>query len=315
MNALNKLAILTLTLLALLIACASSTNQEPQVATETPTPTPTLTPTPEPMKFDGKQSFEFLLGQMALGPRYPGSEGHLAVREYIYDELTRMGWEAERQEFVYGNLEGMNLIGRANVGKGDVIILGAHYDTRARADQSPGFENLPVPGAVDGGSGVAVLLEMARTLNLEKIDAELWLAFFDFEDNGSSGIEGWDWIIGSRYMAENLTEPLPAAMVLVDMIGDADQQLYYEQNSDRALREAIWGIAAELGYAEQFIPVDKYTMLDDHIPFLQRGIPAIDIIDFDYPYWHTIEDTADKASAESLERVGLTLQVWLEERR
>ena len=155
---------------------------------------------------------------------------------------------------------------------------------------------------------------MARTLNLEDIDAELWLAFFDFEDNGSSGIQGWDWIVGSSYMAENLTV-LPAKMVLVDMIGDADQQLYYEANSDHAIREEIWGIAAELGFAEQFIAQEKYSMIDDHIPFLRRGIPSIDIIDFDYPYWHTVEDTADKVSAESLERVGITLQVWLEKNR
>jgi Zn-dependent M28 family amino/carboxypeptidase len=103
-------------------------------------------------------------------------------------------------------------------------------------------------------------------------------------------------------------------MVLVDMIGDADQQLYYEGNSDEALQTWIWDIAAELGYEAYFIQEHRFTMIDDHLPFARRGIPAVDIIDFDYPYWHTVEDTADKVSPDSLLRVGRTLEVWLEAR-
>ncbi len=114
-------------------------------------------------------------------------------------------------------------------------------------------------------------------------------------------------------MAQNLAV-IPEAMVLVDMIGDADQQLYYEGNSNFALRGRLWAIAAELGFGDAFIPQLKYTMIDDHVPFARRGIPAVDIIDFDYPYWHTVEDTADKASPDSLYRVGRTLEVWLENR-
>ena len=96
--------------------------------------------------------------------------------------------------------------------------------------------------------------------------------------------------------------------------GDADQQLYYENNSHPAWRRTLWQIAADLGYGDAFIPQVKYTIIDDHLPFARRGIPAVDIIDFDYPYWHTTEDTADKASADSLQRVGHTLEIWLEER-
>ncbi|MFQ5436952.1 MAG: M28 family peptidase, partial [Anaerolineae bacterium] len=188
-------------------------------------------------------------------------------------------------------------------------------DARRLADQTPGAveAGLPVPGAVDGASGVAVLLELARTLDLDAIDREIWLAFFDVEDNGSGGLPGWGWIAGSAYMAQNLAVT-PEAMVLVDMIGDADQQLYYEGNSDPALRQHLWGIAAELGFGSAFIPELKYTMIDDHVPFVRQDIPAVDIIDFDYPYWHTVEDTADKASPDSLYRVGRTLEVWLESR-
>jgi len=101
-------------------------------------------------------------------------------------------------------------------------------------------------------------------------------------------------------------------MILLDMIGDSDQQIYYEVNSDHALSERIWSVAAQLGYGDRFIPQARWQIIDDHIPFIQRGIPAIDIIDFDYPYWHTVADTSDKVSPDSLERVGRTLQVFLE---
>lgn len=250
---------------------------------------------------------------MALGPRWPGSPGHTAVRDYIISQLSGLGWEVEEQPFDYQGFPASNIIARANQGQGDVIILGAHYDTRRIADQTPGAveAELPVPGAVDGASGVAVLLELARTLDLDAIPREVWLAFFDVEDNGRGGIPGWDYIAGSAYMAANLAAT-PEAVVVVDMIGDADQQLFHEGNSDPALRQLLWNTAAELGYGDVFVPSIRYTMIDDHLPFARRGIPAVDIIDFDYPYWHTVEDTADKASAASLMRVGHTLEVWLE---
>ncbi|MCO5191872.1 MAG: M28 family peptidase [Anaerolineae bacterium] len=297
-------------------ACAVAPESAPADTTATPpptevNPTPTQTAMPD-VEFDGDNAFAYLTAQTDLGPRPPGSDGHSAVRDLITDELAALGWEVERQTFDYQGFEAMNLIGRTNTDMDlPVVMLAAHYDTRARADQSPGFEDTPVIGAVDGASGVAVLLELARTLNTPGIDKEIWLTFFDVEDNGSDGIDGWDWINGSRYMAANLTTPIES-MVLVDMIGDADQQLYYEGNSDPALSVALWDIAHELGFADQFIPELKYTMIDDHVPFRQLGISAVDIIDFDYPYWHTVEDTPDKASADSLFRVGRTIEVWLE---
>jgi Zn-dependent M28 family amino/carboxypeptidase len=104
----------------------------------------------------------------------------------------------------------------------------------------------------------------------------------------------------------------PEYVIIVDMVGDTDQQLYYEANSDPILRSHLWSIAAELGYGEYFVPEERHSMLDDHTPFVELGIPAVDIIDFDYPYWHTTEDTLDKIGAASLERVGRTLEVFLE---
>lgn len=276
------------------------------------TVTPRSTVTGE-ATFDGEKAMDFLQAQMDFGPRYPGSSGHQAVGDYIVRELKTLGWEVEIQEVPYHGLTGRNLIARANTDEQQIIILGAHYDTRRIADQSPDPENRdePVPGAVDGASGVAVLLELARTLNLEEVPAEIWLAFFDLEDNGSGGIEGWEWIVGSTYMAQHLAVT-PEAMVLVDMVGDADQQLYYEGNSDPSLQTHLWQIAAKLGYGSTFIPELAHTMTDDHVPFVWRGIPAVDIIDFDYPYWHTVEDTTDKAAGDSLLRVGRTLEEWLE---
>lgn len=264
------------------------------------------------LDFDGERAYDDLLAQMALGPRIPGSPGHSAAGDLILVTLDDLGWAMEEQPLSYQGVAGRNLIARANEGAGPIIILGAHYDTRAIADQSAGEQAAePVPGAVDGASGVAVLLELARTLDLADIPHEIWLAFFDMEDQGSGGLPGWEWIVGSTYMANNL-EVQPEAMVLVDMIGDADQQLYYEGFSDAALRAELWQIAADLGYDTVFVPQVRHSMLDDHRPFLARGIPAVDIIDFDYPYWHTVEDTADKAAPESLERVGRTLESWLE---
>lgn len=289
---------------------ADTAEPSPAPPTAAPTATPEPSPTPAPIDFDGESAYDYLLAQMEFGPRYPGSPGHEAVGDYIIETLTTLGWEVEEQFFPYQDITGRNLIGRANVGAGPVIILGAHYDTRAIADQSSGSDE-PVPGAVDGASGVAVMLELARTLDLELIDREIWLAFFDVEDNGNEGLPGFDWIVGSTYMAENLTVQ-PEAMVLADMVGDADQQLYYEGNSDEALQMLLWEIAADLGYGDYFIPEQRFTMIDDHLPFARQGIPAVDIIDFDYPYWHTVEDTADKASPDSLLRVGRTIEVWLE---
>lgn len=313
-------------MVVLLVAC-----QGEGVGTETAVPTTellaTAVPPPEiaptavpptvtsiPLDFDGENALAFVETQMAFGPRWPGSPGHADLREYIITTLTEMGWSVEQQRFDYQGFEAMNIIAKANEGVGEPILLGAHYDTRRLADETEGAvaAELPVPGAVDGASGVAVLLELARTLDLADVPNEVWLAFFDIEDNGRGGLPDWDYIAGSTYMAENLTVE-PTAVVVVDMVGDADQQLYYEGNSHIVLRQRLWRIAADLGYSDTFIPEVKYTMIDDHLPFAKRNIWAVDIIDFDYLYWHTTADTADKVSSDSLLRVGHTLEVWLEE--
>jgi Zn-dependent M28 family amino/carboxypeptidase len=134
------------------------------------------------------------------------------------------------------------------------------------------------------------------------------LVFFDAEDNG--GLDNRQWIMGSLAFVKSLTEK-PEAAVIVDMVGDANLNIYEERNSDPKLTAEIWAQAAALGLAKYFIATPKYDMIDDHSPFLQAGIPAVDIIDFDYPYWHTSADTLDKVSAQSLQAVGETLWAWL----
>ena len=270
---------------------------------------PVPTATPAPVNFDGARAYDAVLRQVAFGPRPAGSQALADTRTYITGELTRWDWVTEDQEFVYKGVSLHNIVARKGQGAGPVVILGAHYDTRLRADRDPVDTSQPVLGANDGASGAAVLLELARSLDMQYIRYEVWLAFFDAEDNGD--IDGWEWLVGSTYMAEHLTIT-PAFVLVVDMVGDRDQQLYLEQNSTPAVRDAIWATAARLGYGSYFIPQPKWAMIDDHTPFLRRGLAAVDVIDFDYAYWHTGGDTADKVSAASLERVGRTLEAYLE---
>jgi hypothetical protein len=292
---------------ALLLACGGAAAAQLPVSAS-PVAARCGTPVP-PAQFSGEIAMQHAAAQMQWVPRHPGTEGARLCGDYILAQLAELGWATEEQPFTYRDTPCRNLIGKR--GSGPVLIIGAHYDTRRRADRDPdpAKRDLPVPGANDGASGVAVLLELARILKPETLGRTIWLTAFDAEDNGGGGIEGWDWIVGSRYMAQNL-EIMPQGMVLVDMIGDADLQIYYERNSTAELREGIWQVAAELGYSA-FIPQVKYSILDDHIPFLQQGIPAVDLIDFDYPSWHTVADTLDKISAASLESVGRTLHNWL----
>jgi hypothetical protein len=263
-----------------------------------------------PAQFSGQRALQDIETQVAYGPRIPGSDGHAQALAWMRSELASVGWGTRLQTAERMGHPIKNLIAFRN-DEAPEIILAAHYDTRIYADNDPNPDRRkePVPGANDGASGVAVLLELARTLPEES--PPLWLVFFDAEDNGR--IPGWDWILGSQAFVDQM-EVLPEAVVIVDMVADADQNLYIERNSDPHLVAEVWGVAEELGYADRFIPEEKYSILDDHTPFLQKGIPALDIIDFDYAYWHTTEDTPDKLSAESLQAVGDTLSIWVARR-
>jgi len=260
-----------------------------------------------PSEFDGERALADVQAQVNLGPRIPGTEGHTRFQEWLTMEMESNGWTVEIQSAEQGGHPVENIVARRGPEQPE-ILLGAHYDSRILADNDPdpALRTQPVPGANDGASGVAVLLELARSLPDDSLP--VWLVFFDSEDNGRIG--DWDWILGSRaFVAQNPVRP--RAVVIVDMVGDADLNLYWEVNSDSALKAKIWQVAEEQGYRSVFIPQAKHSMLDDHTPFLEAGLPAVDIIDFDYPYWHTTQDTPDKVSAASLNAVGATLRAWI----
>ena len=298
----------------LIITATAQPSATPQPS-PTVTPQPSPTPSPTPAGFDGQRALADVNHQVSLGPRTPGSPGHDAIVRWMQDELTQAGWEVEIQESRYQNHAVRNVIAKRGSGKKPWVLLGAHYDTRMQAseDPDPTRRQDPVPGANDGASGVAVLVELARVLPPD-LDQQVWLAFVDVEDQGN--LPGWEWIIGSSQLAESIASmpEQPQAVIIVDMVGDADLNLPMERNSNQALLQEIWSIAAELGYQEIFLQRAGYSMMDDHTPFLNRGMTAVDIIDFDYPYWHTVADTPDKVSAESLHAVGDTLYHWLTRR-
>jgi hypothetical protein len=262
-----------------------------------------------PGEFQGQRAYRDLEAQLNFGPRHPGTPGHQQIQEWLSEELEAAGWAVEVQHGLQGGLNVSNLIATRERGE-RYLLLGAHYDTRefADLDPDPGKRQEPVPGANDGASGVAVLLELARVLPPGQ-DPPIRLVFFDAEDNGR--IRDQDWVLGSRYYAGQMEQP-PEAVVILDMIGDRDLNIFLEKTSTAWLRAQIWRSAAELGYEEHFIPREKYSILDDHTPFLEAGVPAVDVIDFDYPAWHTTGDTLEQVSGESLQVVGETILRWLE---
>ena len=281
----------------------------------TPTPAVVISqtplPTPTPVHFDGQKAYWHVVAQVSFGPRVPGSEASRQARAYIRADLANKGWRVEEEAFTFREVPLANIVARR--GQGPITLLGAHYDSRPRADRDPDITRRQdaVPGANDGASGVAVLLELARVLRWNEDEGAIWLYFFDAEDSGN--VNGWPWSVGARHAVQRLAEQgiRVDKVIILDMVGDKDQQFYWEKNSDPTLQASIWRTASELGYENVFIPEPKYQIIDDHVPFIEAGMRAIDIIDFDYPYWHTLADTPDKVSAESLRRVGHVIQQWL----
>jgi len=274
-------------------------------------------------EFSGESAFLDLLHQTDLGPRPPGSRAHELTVDYIETTLSDLGLEVEKQEFNFTDHEGTsfkmtNVIGITGWRGSSLVILGAHFDTRPRADRETdrAKREQPILGANDGASGVAVLLELARVLRHESLLVEVRLVFYDGEDYGLTLDE---YFIGSRHHAESLTEEEMRRLVgviVVDMVGDKELEIFregYSQSSAPELVDLVWSTAKKLGYGQHFPDGLRYTIDDDHVPYIERGLPAIDLIDFDYPYWHTLQDTPDKVSARSLEVVGRVLHSAVKE--
>jgi glutaminyl-peptide cyclotransferase len=285
-------------------------------------------------EFSGKAAYKMLLRQTELGPRGPGLAGHEKCLEFLLRELRTYAEAVHRQQFWYPlppggkprlprerGLRGQkvqltNIIASFNVNAKKRIFLTAHWDTRLWADQDPNPKNRtkPIIGANDGASGVAVLLEIARLLGRNAPPIGVDIVMFDGEDLGTTGLPE-SFSSGAKYFARNLSSGrLPLFAINIDMIGDKELRIPREVNSDRyapQIMNLIFATAKELGIS-QFIDSPGSEVTDDHMPLMNVGIPAVDLIDFSYPdetnkYWHTMADTPDKCSAESLGAVGRVL--------
>ncbi len=276
-----------------------------------------------PPAFDGASAFAFLEEQCAIGPRYPGSPGHEAIRRYIERKLEEYGASVTRQPFeavlsTGDTLRLVNIVGSYRPDARERILIGAHYDTRPRADRDPDPANRakPILGANDGASGVAVLLELARLCSRAEPPVGVDLVFFDGEDYGEEG-RTEDYLLGSRRYAKSLGARRPAAVIIVDMVGERDSRIPiegYSAAASPALCARIFGIARSLG-VPNFVQKAGPSIIDDHLPFIHAGVPAIDLIDFEFPQWHTLADTPDKCSGESLAAVGAVLVRFVWEKR
>lgn len=271
-------------------------------------------------EFDSASAFVFLEEQVDIGFRYPGSPEHTRLQRYLAGKLKDFGADVSLQPFdavltTGDTLHLINIIANYNRGASKRIMLAAHYDTRPFADRDPDPANRdkPIHGANDGASGVAVLLEIARLLGENEPPVGVDIVLFDGEDYGREGT-AVDYCLGSAHFARRLKGYKPAAAIVIDMIGDSDLEILMEGYSSAAspvLLGEIFDIAEELGY-EQFRRKKMGAIIDDHLPLIQSGVNAVDLIDFDYEYWHTLEDTPDKCSPESLEAVGKVLlhYIW-----
>jgi Peptidase family M28 len=265
-------------------------------------------------EFDGRRAMRDVAAQMAFGPRIPNSDGARRCGDWILQRLRTTADSVEVQAFDHVTDRGdtlhlRNLIAHFRPGAGDRVLYLAHWDTRPHADRDPdpAKRDLPMPGADDGASEVAVLLGVADALKRKPPALGVDLVFVDGEDYGDFDA-GADVLIGSRYYATHLGNgPRPLFAVLFDMVGDQDLQIPQERLSvDRApeVVERVWDAARNLGYQRYFPETVTGPITDDHVPLLDAGVHAIDVIDLDYPYWHTAEDTADKLSEHSLQVVG-----------
>jgi Zn-dependent M28 family amino/carboxypeptidase len=307
---------LLLPLIAVLTFACGSNGAAPRPAGES---TPAASAEAEPKKkttaFDGAQALNHVKALIAFGPRPAGSAALEKTREYLVKELKSYGLQTSFDEFApvtpQGKVTMKNVIAELPGETGDLIIISSHYDTKS-------FKEFSFVGANDGGSSTGALLEIARVLSSDKQKRKFTyqFVFFDGEEafcrEWSECLDNKDHTYGSRHMAERLRDAKQTervkALILLDMIGDKDLSIPKEQTSSAWLVQAIWETAQEAGYGKHF-PNRWNSIEDDHVRFLEVGIPAVDLIDFEYggpdnPHWHNKNDTLDKISAQSLKIVG-----------
>jgi Zn-dependent M28 family amino/carboxypeptidase len=265
----------------------------------------------DPPVFDGGRAFEHLRAVVGFGPRPPGSAAAEETRRYIKAQMAAIGVQVSEQAFEakppIGPVKMGNVRATIPGARPERIILAGHYDTKL-------FRQFRFVGANDAGSSTAWLIEMARVLKARTNPWTIELLFIDGEEAFIDWYLGDDQTYGSRHYEQEAkrTGDLARikAMILVDMIGDRDLVVKRETNSTAWLTDAIWSTAKTLGYGSIFVP-EAFAVEDDHLPFLNAGVPAVDIIDLEYAPWHTAEDTLDKVSARSMEVVGRVLTAAL----
>ena len=268
--------------------------------------------------FDGKRAQKWVERQVAFGPRAPGTPAHDSCFAFLAASLARFAPVVEADTFNYRSPELgkevrlMNVLARFEPKERKRILLGAHWDTRAWADRdpNPARRHLPILGANAGGSGVAVLLALAQILSRRKPALGVDIVFFDGEDLGTEKNPSGYFRGSNQYVAWRSTEEGPLFVVILDMVGARGAEFWWEGNSqERAsnIVDLVWA-RARRERVPQFKSGVKHSIYDDHIPFLNAGIPAIDIIDFDYPEWHTHGDTLAIIDPLTLEGVGRVLE-------
>lgn len=288
------------------------------------------------LDFDGTKAYESVLYQTDLGPRLPGSNASQELRTSITENLTE--WTFEEDSHVRENFTLTNLIGKYSPenSTGDNVFLVAHYDTRFAGDrdENQSLANLPILGANDGASGVAVLIELGKIIPTMNLTHDVTLFFTDAEDQGSYGSTD-TWSYGAQAYVENLTQDEVSnitAYVVIDMIGDEYLDFTKVTSTSGTLWQTVDELAISVGLVEgeqdclgnnglpiYDIDATPRGVIDDHVPAHQAGIPAVNIIDINYGpnapafggYWHTHEDTSDKVSSESLQHIGNLLELGL----
>lgn len=267
-----------------------------------------------PQEFVGTSSFSYIQSQVAFGPRVPGTPAHEKMGDWLDSLLRQRADTVVVQSWTHltaakTKLPLRNFIARFNPAADKRLLLLAHWDSRPVSDSPTSRDSShAVLGANDGGSGVALLLGVADVLKRTPPAIGVDLLFVDGEDYGDFTKSPNDVLIGSRYYgAHQLAGSRPLYAVLFDLVADKDLQIYQEGNSlvgAPEVVELVWDTAKELGYGGYFIASPRHTLIDDHLELQKAGIRAIDVVDFDYPAWHTQYDTIDKVSAASLQVVG-----------
>lgn len=271
----------------------------------------------------GESMLSSIQRQLDFGARNVGSIGRVKTQEYIKNQLQVSGIASIEQQWrdeTGQNLK--NIIGRINPTSSRRVLIVTHYDTIEKAELDKKNKNATMPGANDGASGVAMLLELGKSLNINNIDKNIGidLVFLDAEEFNPGDYKNWK-PKGSSYFVENIdsiySDKKPELAINVDMVCDADLQIYKDPSSLKSAPEAvqkIWEEAKKIG-SSSFKDKQKLEIKDDISPFIDSGIPGVLIIDFDYPYFHTSKDKINNCSSKSLETVHDTIKNYLQNYR